>query len=330
MEEVIKSYKGFNWDMTCNPDGVSFQYEEGKEYKEDNAEACECGFHACEMPLDVFSYYPPGVSVYHEVEQSGKISRKEDDSKVASTKIKIGARLDIAGLVKAQIEYVKKRTNNEHTDPEHATAGNFGAATAGDSGAATAGNFGAATAGNFGAATAGNFGAATAGYRGAATAGDSGAATAGNFGAATAGDSGAATAGYRGAATAGDSGAATAGNFGAATAGDSGAATAGDSGAATAGNFGAATAGNYGAATAGNYGAATSRGKSEVGNNGLAVARGNNVKVKGGIGSILVIAEENANNYDIADWKAVIVDGENVKADTWYCLKDGELCEAAE
>lgn len=138
MEEVIKSYKGFNRDMTCNPNGVSFQYEEGKEYEEDNAEACECGFHACEMPLDVFSYYPPGTSVYHEVEQSGKISRKEGDSKVASTKIKIGARLDIAGLVKTQIEYVKKRTNNEHTDPEHATAGDRGAATAGNSGAATA------------------------------------------------------------------------------------------------------------------------------------------------------------------------------------------------
>ena len=296
MEEVIKSYKGFNRDMTCNPEGVSFQYEEGKEYEEDNAEACECGFHACEMPLDVFLYYPPGTSVYHEVEQSGKISREEDDSKVASTKIKIGARLDIAGLVKAQIEYVKKRTNNEHTDPEHATAGYRGAATAG--------NYGAATAGDSGAATAGNYGAATAGDRGAATAGDSGAATAG------------------------DSGAATAGDLGAATAGNYGAATAGDSGAATAGNYGAATAGDSGAATAGNYGAATSRGKSEAGNNGLAVARGNNVKVKGGIGSILVIAEENASDYDIADWKAVIVDGKNVKADTWYCLKDGELREA--
>ena len=250
MEEVIKSYKGFNRDMTCNPDGVSFQYEEGKEYEENYAEACECGFHACEMPLDVFSYYPPGTSVYHEVEQSGKISRKEDDSKVASTKIKIGARLDIAGFVKAQIEYVKKRTNNEHTDPEHATAGDCGAATAGDCGAATAGDCGAATAGYRGAATAGDCGAATAGYRGAATAGDSG--------------------------------------------------------------------------------AATSRGKSEVGTNGLAVARGNNVKVKGGIGSILVIAEESTSNYDIADWKAVVVDGENVKADTWYCLKDGELREVAE
>ena len=90
MEEVIKTYKGFNKDMTCR----DFQYEEGKEYVTEKAEACECGFHACEYPLDVFSYYPPGTSVYHEVEQSGDFD-KSDSDKVASTKIKIGARIDI-------------------------------------------------------------------------------------------------------------------------------------------------------------------------------------------------------------------------------------------
>ena len=112
-----------------------------------------------------------------------------------------------------------------------------------------------------------------------------------------------------------------------ATAGDSGAATAGYRGAATAGNYGAATAGDSGAATAGNYGAATSRGSSSTGANGLSVARGNNVRVRGGLGAILVIAEENSYNYDIKEWKAVVVDGEKIKADTWYRLKDGELVE---
>ena len=128
-------------------------------------------------------------------------------------------------------------------------------------------------------------------------------------------------------ATAGYRGAATAGNYGAATAGNYGAATAGDSGAATAGNYGAATAGNYGAATAGNYGAAISRGKSSSGENGLSVARGNDVKVRGGMGAILVIAEEDENDYCIADWKAAVVDGENIKADTWYKLVDGKFVE---
>ena len=244
MDNLIKSYKGFNKDMTCKDK----QYEEGKEYTEERAKACVYGMHACEYPIDCFNYYDPAHSVYHAVEQGGELSRNGDDSKVASTYMRIGARLDVRGLVKAAIEYTRSRTTTEYTDPDMATAGDRGAATAGYSGAATAG------------------------------------------------DSGAATAGY--------------------------------SGAATAGNYGAATAGNYGAATAGDSGAATSRGKSASGENGLSVARGNEVRVKGGMGAILVIAEENTSDYDIAEWKAVVVDGEKIKPDTWYKLENGELVEA--
>ena len=106
-----------------------------------------------------------------------------------------------------------------------------------------------------------------------------------------------------------------------ATAGNYGAATAGNYGAATAGNYGAATAGDSGAATAGDSGVATSRGSSASGNNGLSVARawGGHARVKGGLGAILVIANEN-DDGSIKNWKAVVVDGEKVKADTWYRL----------
>ena len=293
MEQKIKAYKAFDKDLSCR----GFKYKVGKEYEETgDIKACEKGFHACPYPLDVFGYYAPAGSRFCEVEQSGKIDDSESD-KVCSSKIRIGAELDIRGLVKAAVSYVKERCTNEcNAEPGKP---------------ATAGDYGAATAGNHGTATAGDYGAATAGYSGAATAGDYGAATAGNSGAATAGDCGAATAG--------DSGAATAGNYGAATAGDSGAATAGD--------YGAATAGDSGAATAGNHGAATARGKALTGSNGLSVARGKNVQVKGGIGAILVIAEERDDTYDIVDWKAVVVDGEVVKADTWYRLENGELVE---
>ena len=317
MEQKIKAYKAFDKDLSCR----GFKYKVGKEYEETgDIKACEKGFHACPYPLDVFGYYAPAGSRFCEVEQSGKIDDSESD-KVCSSKIRIGAELDIRGLVKAAVSYVKERCTNEcNAKPgKPATAGNYGAATAGNYGAATAGNYGAATAGYRGAATAGDRGAATAGYGGAATAGDRGAATAG--------DSGAATAGNSGAATAGDYGAATAGNRGAATAGNRGAATAGDGGAATAGYRGAATAGYRGAATAGDRGAATARGKASTGSNGLSVARGKNVQVKGGIGAILVIAEERDDTYDIVDWKAVAVDGEVVKADTWYRLENGELVE---
>ena len=106
MSEIIKSYKGFNKDMTCR----GFQYEIGKEYEEEKAIACETGFHACEHPLDCFRYYVPAESVFCEVEQSGEISKHNDDTKVASSKIKIGAKVSIAGLVKAAIEFTKSKT----------------------------------------------------------------------------------------------------------------------------------------------------------------------------------------------------------------------------
>ena len=115
MAEVIKSYKGFNKDMTCR----GFQYEEGKEYEEETADVCHSGFHACEHPLDCLGYYSPSESVYHEVEQSGEFDRGEDDSKVASTKIKVGVRLDVAGLVKAAIDFTMSRVKKEAESDEH-------------------------------------------------------------------------------------------------------------------------------------------------------------------------------------------------------------------
>lgn len=197
MEQKIKAYKAFDKDLSCR----GFKYEVGKEYEETGyIKACEKGFHACPYPLDVFGYYAPARSRFCEVEQSGKIDDSESD-KVCSSKIRIGAELDIRGLVKAAVSYVKERCTNEcNAEPGKP-------------------------------------------------------------------------------------------------------------------------------ATAGNYGAATARGKASTGSNGLSVARGINVQAKGGIGAILVIAEERDDTYDIVDWKAVVVDGEVVKADTWYRLENGELVE---
>lgn len=109
MSKVVKSYKGFNKDMTCR----GFQYKEGETYTTDKAEVCKEGFHACEYPLDCLSYYSPNTSVYHEVEQSGVLSTHSGDSKVASTEIKIGAKLSIVGLVQAAIDFVKLKTVKE-------------------------------------------------------------------------------------------------------------------------------------------------------------------------------------------------------------------------
>lgn len=130
MNEVIKSYKGFNRDLTCR----GKQYEVGKEYEEDRAQSCECGMHACEYPLDCFSYYDPAHSVYYEVEQSGDLSRRGDDSKVASTKMKIGAEINIVGMVKASINYIRERIKEEKGSDDDCGAssatGNCGASSA--------------------------------------------------------------------------------------------------------------------------------------------------------------------------------------------------------
>ena len=115
-----------------------------------------------------------------------------------------------------------------------------------------------------------------------------------------------------------------------ASAGNCGAASAGYCGAASAGDCGAASAGNCGAASAGDCGSATSRGKSATGKQGLSVARGNNVRVKGGLGAVLVIAEENKNDYSVKEFATAIVDGKDIKADTWYKLENGKLIEAYE
>ena len=152
MEDKIISYKGMDKNMQCR----GMQYAVGEEFTVDGEiECCGNGLHACERPLDVLGYYPPGDgSRYFRVTQSGDLARElGGDSKVASRKMRVDTEIGIPGLVKAHIEYVKAHTTTEHTDPERATAGDSGAATAGDSGAATAGNFGAATAGYRGAAT---------------------------------------------------------------------------------------------------------------------------------------------------------------------------------
>lgn len=135
----MKAYKGFHKDMTCK----DFQYEEGKSYHEDKAVCCETGFHACEYPLDCFSYYNPAHSVYHKVELSGEMDKREDNTKVCATDIKIGAILSIEGLVKMAIDFTMSKVKKETgSDSEHGFAsatGNCGASSAtGDYGASSA------------------------------------------------------------------------------------------------------------------------------------------------------------------------------------------------
>lgn len=113
-----------------------------------------------------------------------------------------------------------------------------------------------------------------------------------------------------------------------ASAGKFGSASAGEYGSASAGRYGSASAGDYGSASAGDYGVSASRGSSSAGENGVAAARGKHAKVRGGIGSVLVVCVEKEDSYEIAEWKAAVVDGERIRPDTWYTVENGEFKEA--
>ena len=189
----MKAYKGFNKDMTCR----GFQFEEGKTYEEKEAKLCKRGFHACANPLDVFNYYPPGESVYHEVELDDVSEEKEKDTKICGRKIKIGKQLGLNDMISDSIEISMQMHEKNVGDSHAATSGDSSpAATSGDSShAATSGDSSpAATSGDSShAATSGDSSpAATSGYSSsAATSGDSSpAATSGDHSCAvTSGDS---------------------------------------------------------------------------------------------------------------------------------------------
>lgn len=124
-ENLIHAYKGFDKDLKCR----NIQYEVGKDYEQDgNIKCCEKGFHACEFPYDVFSYYAPGKnSRYCTVTQSGKMDKKDDDSKVASSKIHIETEIGLGGIIKAGVKLIFDKVNWK--DKKESNTGNYSAAT---------------------------------------------------------------------------------------------------------------------------------------------------------------------------------------------------------
>ena len=240
----MKAYKGFDKNMQCK----GFQFEEGKTYETEEAKLCESGFHACEAPLDVFNYYAPADSRYHEVELEEVSDETSVDSKRVGKKITIGAEIGIPGLAKAHVEWVKQSIIDEKT-----------ATNTGDWSAAT--NTGCRSA------------ATNTGCRSAAT-----------------------NTGCRSAAT-------------------------------NTGDWSAATnTGDYSVATnTGDYSASEVTGKESV-----AIACGYQSKVKGALGCAIVVAERgdwDGETYPLLNICAAIVDGQKIKADTWYTLRDGEFVE---
>ena len=327
-EKPIYAYKGFDKDLKCR----GFQYEVGKDYEQDgNIKCCEKGFHACEFPLEVFCHYTPGEnSRYCTVTQSGEMDKREDDSKVASSKIHIETEIGLGGIIKAGVKFILDKVNWK--DKKASDTGNYSVAVnTGDySAAANCGYYSVAVnTGDRSAAT------NTGNYSVAVNTGDYSAATnTGNY-------SVAANCGYYSVATnTGDrSVAANCGYYSvAANTGDQSVAT--DTGyrsvAANCGNYSVAVnTGDQSVATDTGYrSTAVNVGRLSTakvsGKDSIAIVTGSNSKAAGALGDWIVLTERYdwKWDYQIKDIKAFKVDGEKIQPNTFYKLVNGEAVEA--
>ena len=79
-------------------------------------------------------------------------------------------------------------------------------------------------------------------------------------------------------------------------------------------------AGGDNATLAGGYGATLAGGKHSI------MVSENGGRAKGGMGSVIVMVERNGKG-EIVNYKAIQIDGDTYKEDTWYRLEDGEIKE---
>ncbi|EEI7910158.1 hypothetical protein V9J38_002967 [Salmonella enterica] len=316
MTKEIVTFKGFNKDLKCR----GFQFAIGETFHHDGkVEACGSGFHACECPFDVFSYYPPAESRYAETISFGITDSEEGgDTKIASSSITIKDELTLPQFIQRGIEWIWSKIDKSLE--QQIMCGSWSAATnTGDWSAATnTGDWSAAT-------NTGNRSAATnTGYQSAAT-------NTGNRSAATnTGDWSAATnTGNRSAATnTGDWSAATnTGNQSAAT-------NTGDWSAATnTGNQSAATNTGYqsAATNTGNQSAATNTGNrsaAEVsGSQSVAASLGIEGKARASENGAIVLCYRDEDG-ELIHIRSSKVGDNGIKPDTWYQLdEDGEFVE---
>ena len=106
-KEII-AYKGFDKNLKCR----DYQYEIGKTFEhKGKVEACESGFHGCEYPLDVFSYYPPSSSRFAIVKMHDETSKDGDDTKIASAKITIETEIKLPEMINRAVDWIKNKIN---------------------------------------------------------------------------------------------------------------------------------------------------------------------------------------------------------------------------
>ena len=316
---MVKAYKGFNKDMTCR----GFQYEEGKEYETENASLCNEGFHACLNPLDCFGYYSPGKgSVYHEVEIEDN-GERGDDSKVVGKKIKIGAELDVAKICELHFEFVKNQTTEKKGRDDYSSlaAKDYSSLAAQDYSSLAAKDYSSLAARNCSSLAAQDYSSLAAQDYSSLAAQDRSSLAAQDYSSLAAKD-------YSSLAARNCSSLA-AQDYSSLAAQDRSSLAAQDYSSLAARNYSSLAARNCSSLAAQDYSSLAAQDYSSLAAGKNSVLACFNGKCRAGLNSLIAIAnrEWNGNDYEITNFKAGIVDGEKIKADTWYKLENGEFVE---
>ena len=109
----MKGFKGFEKDFSCG----GKQYEENTTYEEYGEGCCHKGvMHFCEDPWEVLNHYDlvdgnGNFSEFAEVEALGQVWN--DGEKRATNKIHVGAKLGLKGFLKACIDFTLEKTKYE-------------------------------------------------------------------------------------------------------------------------------------------------------------------------------------------------------------------------
>jgi hypothetical protein len=324
---MIKAVKGFNKDMICR----GFQYQEGKEYEMENASLCNEGFHACLNPLDCFKYYSPGDgSVYREVEIDDNGERGAD-SKVVGTKIKIGVKLDAAKICKLHFEFVKNQAiqKKDGRNISSLAAQDRSSLAAQDMSSLAARNSSSLAAQDSSSLAAQDSSSLAAQDMSSLAARNSSSLAARNSSSLAAQHCSSLAARNRSSLAAQDRSSLAARNSSSLAAQDRSSLAAKDRSSLAAQHSSSLAAQDWSSLAARNSSSLAAQDRSSLAAGKNSVLACFNGRCRAGLNSLIAIANRkwNGNDYEVTDFKAGIVDGEKIKADTWYKLINSEFVE---
>ena len=95
---------------------IDKQYAENTVFEEKTANLCEAGMHFCENPMDVLNYYPlvdADCNITEFAEVESLGKLKRDETKCCTNKLRIGKKLSLGDWIKSVVSFVMDKTKED-------------------------------------------------------------------------------------------------------------------------------------------------------------------------------------------------------------------------